>query len=123
MMMVGYLLDAGAPVAIPGVTDPLNTFGSVVEPVAVALEQERRVTDQIGALTRTAREAGDFQSEQFMQWFLREQTEEVATMSDLLNVVERCRGNVMLVEEYLAREHPSEGAADPNAPPVAGGAL
>ena len=45
-------------------------------------------------------------------------------MSSLLAVVERSRDNVMLVEDYLARE--SGGAASPleaGAPPAAGGAL
>ena len=123
MIMVRYLLDAGAPMAIPGTSEPVNAFQDVVAPVAIALEQERRVSDQVSALTRTAREEGDFQSEQFMSWFLKEQTEEVATMSDLLHVVERCRDNVMLVEEYLAREHAGGGEGDAAAPPAAGGAL
>ena len=59
-----------------------------------------------------------------MQWFIKEQVEEVATMNDLLKVVERARDNPLLAEEYLAREGfgASEGA-DPTAPPVAGGAL
>ena len=80
------------------------------------------MTDQIGALAGAAREAGDFQSEQFLQWFLKEQVEEVATMSDLLRVVERSRENPMLAEDYLAREHAATEATDPTAPPVAGGA-
>jgi ferritin len=123
MMMVQYLLDAGTPLSIPGCAEPVNAFEDVVAPVAIALAQERRVSDQISALTRTARDESDFQSEQFMSWFLKEQTEEVATMSDLLHVVERCRDNVMLVEEYLAREHGGGEAEDPAAPPAAGGAL
>jgi ferritin len=57
-----------------------------------------------------------------MQWFVKEQVEEVALMSDLLNVVERSRDNLPLVEDYLAREQPGEEGADPTAPPVAGGA-
>ena len=44
-------------------------------------------------------------------------------MSDLLRVVERSRDNAMLVEDYLAREHPGGGSEDPTAPPVAGGAV
>jgi ferritin len=123
MMMVRYLLDAGVPASIPGTPEPVNAFEDVVAPVAIALEQERRVSDQISGLTRTAREEGDFQSEQFMSWFLKEQTEEVATMSDLLHVLERCRDNVMLVEEYLAREHAGGGNDDAAAPPAAGGAV
>ncbi len=106
LMMVQYLLDAGEDAAIPGVPAPRSGFADMVEPVAIALEQERKVSDQIAELVSLAREGGDFQGEQFMQWFLKEQVEEVATMSDLLRVVERGRDNPLLVEEYLAREAP-----------------
>jgi len=123
MMMVQYLLDAGEPAAIPAVAGPKNGFVDIVEPVAVALEQERKVTRQIERLAAVAREHGDFQSEQFIQWFLKEQVEEVATMSDLLRTVERARENPMWAEEYLTREHGSAEAADPTAPRAAGGAV
>src|SRR5581483_8111563 len=91
MMMVQYLLDAGHDVAIPGVEAPRTAFSDSVEPVALALEQERRVTGQINALAGLARDAGDYQGEQFMQWFIKEQVEEVSSMSSLLKVVERAR--------------------------------
>jgi len=123
LMMVRYLLDAGEEARVPGVRAPATSFGDIVEPVGVALEQERRVSDQIGELARVARDAGDFQSEQFVQWFLKEQIEEVATMSDLLRVVDRARENPLLAEEYLAREHGESDGEDPTAPPTAGGAL
>jgi ferritin len=70
-----------------------------------------------------AREESDFLSEQFVQWFLKEQVEEVSEMSSLLHVVERSGETAMFVEDYLAREHSTAKAADPTAPPVAGGAL
>ncbi|MGZ8716987.1 MAG: hypothetical protein ACXWYO_07735 [Gaiellaceae bacterium] len=44
-------------------------------------------------------------------------------MSALLQVVERLRDNVMLVEDYLARESGGENAHEAGAPPAAGGAL
>jgi ferritin len=123
LMMVQYLLDAGAAAPIPGIAAPQNEFGDVVAPVTLALAQERRVTDQINALTAIARQEGDYTSEQFMQWFIKEQIEEVASMSDLLKVVERARDNPLLAEEYLVREAPADAGPDPTAPPVAGGAL
>ena len=123
MMMVKYLLDADAQATIPAVAAPRNGFADIVEPVAVALEQERKVTSQIEGLMAVAREHADFQSEQFVQWFLKEQVEEVATMSDLLRTVERARENPMWAEEYLAREHAADEGGDPTAPPAAGGAL
>ncbi len=123
MMMVEYLIDADAPVTIPGVEAPETAFSDIVAPVALALEQERRVSDQIGDLMGVAREEGDFLSEQFVQWFLKEQVEEVSTMSSLLAVVERSADSPMQIEDYLAREHSQSGGADPTAPTAAGGAL
>ena len=122
MMMVQYLLDADADVVIPGVAAPQVGFSDVVAPVALALAQERRVTDQINALASTARTEGDFTSEQFIQWFIKEQVEEVATMSDLLRVVQRSQDDPMEIENYLAREHGGGGGGDdPTAPRPAGG--
>ena len=123
MMMVEYLLDADAQVTIPGVAAPESAFSDIVAPVTLSLEQERRVSDQIGELMGVAREENDYLSEQFTQWFLKEQVEEVSTMSDLLRVVERARQNPMLAEEYLAREQLGGEGADPTAPRAAGGAL
>jgi bacterioferritin B len=104
MMMIQYLLDTDSDVLIPGVAAPNNSFADLVAPVALALDQEKRVTEQINGLLRTAREESDFASEQFMQWFIKEQVEEVATMSDLLAVVTRNRNDIEDIEEYVARE-------------------
>ena len=123
MMMVRYLLDADASVAIPGVAEPETRFDDIVAPVALALDQERRVSDQIAGLAAVAREESDFLSEQFVQWFLKEQVEEVSTMSSLLAVVSRAGENAMLVEDYLARERGAAAVLDPTAPPAAGGAV
>jgi bacterioferritin B len=123
MMMVQYLMDADAKVVIPGIDAPRSGFADIVEPVRVALEQEKRVTDQINELAGLAREHGDYPSEQFMQWFIKEQVEEVASMADLLRVVERARESPMFAEDFLAREHPEAGAEDATAPTAAGGAL
>ena len=123
MMMVRYLLDADAIARIPGVAAPETQFADIVAPVALALDQEKRVSDQIAALAAVAREENDFSSEQFTQWFLKEQVEEIATMSSLLAVVERSSDQPMFIEDYLVREGKGPGAQDPTAPPAAGGAI
>jgi ferritin len=122
MMMIQYLLDADAEAVTPGCAAPRTRFGDIVEPVALALEQEKRVTAQINALAGLARAEGDYSSEQFMQWFIKEQIEEVATMSDLLRVVERSRDHAMDIEDYLVREQLGEEGGDPTAPHPAGAA-
>jgi ferritin len=123
MMLVQYLLDADERVAVPGVDEPQSGFADVVEPVRLALDQERRVTEQIAALVKLARDENELVGEQFLHWFLQEQREEVSSMSALLAVVERSRDNVMLVEEYLARESGGDSLLESGAPPAAGGVL
>ena len=95
--------------------------GLALVEVADQLAQERQVSEQINALAATAREELDFAAEQFVQWFIAEQIEEVATMSDLLAVAERSRDRVAEIEDFLAREHPGEDGPDAAAPRQAGG--
>ena len=89
----------------------------------MALEQEKRVTDEINALFKLARDTGDYQGEQFLAWFVKEQVEEVSSMTDLLNVVEQPKDNPLLIEDFLAREQIGDEGDDPPAPAAAGGAL
>jgi bacterioferritin B len=123
LMIIRYLLDIEEEASVPGVSAPPTEFADLVEPVRMALRQERQVTEQFNKLASIARASGDFQGEQFLQWFLKEQVEEVALMSDLLTVVERAQDRPLDIEEYLAREGLGEEQAESSSPPVAGGAL
>ena len=123
MMMVQYLLDVDEEVKIPDIQGQQTSFDDGVSPVRMALQQEKRVGEEIYALFELARESKDYRAEQFMQWFVKEQVEEVALMGDLLNVVERSQDNLLLVEDYIAREQPGEGDEDATAPPPAGGGV
>ena len=124
MIMVQYLLDADEDVVTPGVDAPQTGFSDVVAPVALGLDQEKRVTQQIVELVKLAREEGELVGEQFLHWFLQEQREEVSSMSALLSVVERAsESNILLAEDYLARNPVGDQGEAANAPPAAGGAI
>jgi ferritin len=124
MMMVQYLLDAGLGVTIPGVEAPQTEFSDAVAPVALALDQERRVTQQISELAGLARDEGDLVGEHFLHWFLREQLEEESSMSDLLTIVERAAAtNLLLAEQQLSSMQIGDQGVDASAPAAAGGAL
>lgn len=122
MMIVQWMLDRDLPVTIPGVDPVRNDFTDITEPIALALEQEKAVTEQIKTLFATARQEGDFLGEQFMLWFLSEQVEEVASMTTLLTIAQRAGDDWFDVETFVAREATSE-APNPGAPAAAGGAL
>ncbi len=118
MMMVRYLLDTDSTVEIPGSEAPRCRFEGVVDPVELAVAQEKQVTEQIHTLARIAREENDFGAEQFLQWFIKEQIEEVSKMSDLLAIVKRNHDDPDDIEAYVEREQGGD-AGDPTAPPVA----
>ncbi|MFV0493782.1 ferritin [Mycobacterium sp.] len=120
MMIVRHLLDRGLPVEIPGAEPVRNHFDLPRDALALALAQERAVTDQVSRLTAVARDEGDYLGEQFVQWFLKEQVEEVALMATLVRVADRAGADLFELENFVAREVPKP-SAEPGAPPVAGG--
>jgi ferritin len=123
MMIVQWMLDRDLAITIPGVDEVRGDFETIAEPIALALKQEQTVTDQIKALFATARAEEDYLGEQFMLWFLKEQVEEVASMTTLLNVAQRAGSDWFDVETYLARESIGDGGNDSSAPAAAGGGL
>jgi bacterioferritin B len=123
MIMVQFLLDTEEEVKIPDITSQQTKYDDVVGPVQMALEQEKRVSDEINDLFKLARDQGDFRAEQFLTWFVKEQVEEVSSMTDLLNVCEQAKESPLLIEDFLAREKIGDEGSDPSMPPAAGGAL
>lgn len=107
MRFLDYLQDAGT-VAIPAVAAPRHAFASAEDAVALALEWEGEVTRSIHDLADLAAAERDHATRVFLDWFVTEQVEEVATMTELLQIVRRAgEGGLLFVEEHVARTHPS----------------
>ena len=123
LMIVRYLLDRDLAVQIPSGGKVRNDFSTALEPISLALAQEKQVTAQIEAIFRAARAEGDALGEQFLLWFLKEQVEEVASATTLRTVAERAGGNLFDLENYVAREQVGDSGESTDAPVAAGGAL
>lgn len=104
MKFVHYVVDAGGRVTIPTVSGTKSTFAGAEEAVKLSLDWEVEVTKQIHALVDLAVQEKDHTTQQFLQWFVEEQLEEVSSMDQLLNVVRRAGPQLLFVEDYLARE-------------------
>lgn len=122
MMIVQHFLDRDVAAPISGIAAPINDFDDHVAPLTLALGHEKKVTDQIVALAKAARDEGDYLGEQFMQWFLKEQVEEVAAMNTLRTVATRPGGTLFDLEDFVSREMTPAGP-DATAPAAAGGNL
>jgi ferritin len=110
MKFVHFMLETEARPLIPSVPDLKNNFNNPADAVQFALEQERKVTDQINNLVSLAIAEGDHASNNFLQWFVTEQVEEVATMTTLLQTIRLAGDNLLLVEDYVRRfpQHAAE---------------
>ena len=105
MKLVRFIVDSGVELRIPDISGPKTGFEGAEEAVGLALAWEKEVTQQIYDLVTQAREDGNLIAERFLDWFVNEQYEEVTTMSELLDVVQRAgEGNLLAVEEFLSRE-------------------
>src|SRR5918994_3448019 len=89
MKFVRYIMDAGGNPAIPAIPASRHEFKSAEEAVAMALDWEYTVTKQISALLDRASQEKDYVAHDFLEWFAREQLEEVSTMDTLLKMVQR----------------------------------
>ncbi len=102
MKFVHYILDTQAELQIPAIAAPKPKFASAEEAVKAALAWETEVTGQINALMDLAVSQNDYLAQNFLQWFIDEQLEEINKMDQLLNVIQRAgEKNLLMVEAYL----------------------
>ncbi|GAA2797959.1 ferritin [Saccharopolyspora taberi] len=123
LRVVQYMMDNNIAVEIPAVQTVRNDFSDPREPIALTLEQERTVTQEVTTLSSVLREEGDYLGEQFMRWFLSEQVDELSRMSTMLNITDRSQGNMFDLEDYLKRDPVGDSRYESTAPRTAGGKL
>jgi len=112
MKFINFMLDSEAKPLIPSVPELRNSFDSPSEAVEFALNQERKVTSEINNLVNIAIQESDHAANNFLQWFVDEQVEEVDTMTRLLQTIKLAGNNLLLVEDYVLRnpQHAEESA-------------
>jgi ferritin len=102
MKFVEFILDAGGKVEIPAIPAAQSAFASAEAAAQLALDAEERTTAQINDLVTLAMAEKNYAVQNFLQWFVNEQVEEIASASTNLDVIKKAGSNVLMVEAYLA---------------------
>lgn len=99
-----YLQDVDAKVELQAVAKPKNDYKSAKEIVAAALKSEETVTSQINDLVALAIKENDYATRNFLEWYVSEQVEEVASMRELLQWVTMAgENNLFQLENRIAQ--------------------
>jgi ferritin len=99
-----YLLEVGADVKLRAIGEPVGDLATPIAIVETALAQEKMVTEQIHNLFALAEEHRDYATRSFLAWFVDEQVEEVATMTELLQMLKLAGDQHLLQVEARVSE-------------------
>lgn len=85
LKLVDFVLDRGGKLELKPIPAPPTEFGSVIQVFEKVLEHEKEITQKIHKLFETARTERDYASELALQWYVTEQVEEEARVSEIVD--------------------------------------
>jgi len=108
MKFYHHILGRGGKVELKAIAKPPVKWGSPVEIFRESLKHEEYITGKIHNMMKLAIEENDFAAEGLLQWFVDEQVEEEASVSQVLLTMERIGGKgpamVMMDHQLGKRE-------------------
>ena len=107
LLFMKYMQINGLKVTLEAIEQPNKVFSSVADPLEVAAEHERYVTDLINHIYHAAHEAKDYRTMKFLDWFVDEQMEEEENADSMISRFnlfgQDPKGLYLLDQEYAAR--------------------
>jgi len=79
-----YLIDQDVHVVLGAMAAPATEFGSLLQVFQASLEHERAMTARLNELSDMALKHKDHATYNLLQWFVNEQVEEEATVSEII---------------------------------------
>lgn len=104
MKFFHFINEMGGRAQIRAMDEPKNEYESLEEVFTLSLNHEKFVTKRIYMLMDMARDEKEHATISFLNWFIDEQVEEEASMSDLLHKVKLLGGQgLYLLDKELAQ--------------------
>jgi len=103
MKFLRYLQERASTVRLGGIPEPRASHGSPRAIAEAALQQELLVTSQIHEIVSLSEQEKDYATNNFLQWFVDEQVEEVDTARKILQLITLAGdANLLLAESRVA---------------------
>jgi ferritin len=115
MRFFDFVLHRGGKVKLGAIAAPEHEWTSPLDVFEKAYAHECEVSRRIHALVDTVRKESDHPADAFLQWFVNEQVEEEANVSDVVSRLRLAgddgRGILLIDRELAARSAPTSPAA------------
>lgn len=114
--LMNYVNERGGLVELEALEKPQVKWETPLDAFRAALEHERFISASINGLVKLAREEDDYMSDNFLQWFVAEQVEEEASVSEVIrmfSIAGKGGGGLLMIDRELgARTFTPPAAAE-----------
>ena len=105
-----YILQAGGKVSLDSLDKPKSEWNGAMNVFEEALEHEVFITESVNNLAGLANSENDFATLNFVNWFVAEQVEEVATVSQIVDDFKKIGDNksaLFMLDRELGSRQPA----------------
>jgi len=107
LLFMKYMQNNSLDISLEAVAKPDKVFNSVLDPLVIAAEHERYVTELINNIYHEAHQSKDYRTMKFLDWFVDEQMEEEDNADSMISRYKLFgqdpKGLYLLDQEYAAR--------------------
>jgi ferritin len=106
MKFFGYVNEQGGNIVLKAIDAPDQKFTSVASLFDKTLEHEKVVTASIHGLVALAKKEVDYATDGLLQWFVKEQIEEEASVTDILQKLDiggKTGSSLLILDGILAQ--------------------
>ena len=109
-----YLVEQDATITLKSINEPKKKFGTLLETFQQSLAHERMMTSKLNELSNKALQEKDHATYNLLQWFVNEQVEEEASVSEIISKLKLVQndgyGLLMIDNELGKRTSVTSGA-------------
>lgn len=101
---MNYVNERGGMVELEALEKPQIKWETPLDAFKAALEHERFISASINDLVRLSREESDYMSDNFLQWYVAEQVEEEASVSEVIrmfSIAGKGGGGLLMIDREL----------------------
>jgi len=109
-----YLIEQDATITLKRIDKPEKKFGTLLETFQKSLEHEQMMTGRLNELSNDALKGKDHATYNLLQWFVNEQVEEEASVSEIISKIKLVKNDgygLLMIDNELGKRNSADSGA------------